>query len=526
VIENIAADQSATRIGVRGHEGSVYERFDFGSVTLERVAPPALRLARDHVTMKTILRSTAAIALLGAATAAGTYPTAEEACAIFEGGLVCDTHEDKAACEGDSNCEFNDDYPDWTYCEAKASFFMPLEYAFMNATAALAPQNDICGEFEEEACSGSCAYGEYWLGGGDYDYDKKRKLFRKLLQDGETAEAAVSGDYDYNGCHVAPAKAASLLVAEGADPHTKGYVSFAMAAGFVCPFKENEAECNAASGCLWGDYDYDYDDKTESCHASPQAAYLMINNKCQGSLSDTLVKMAGGVDGNLTIAEVYEEFGVVDESSASALADVADAKVAAAADAVEDAKEDFEALIEASTDLTDDEKAKATVLYNAATAGLDVKKVVATIDAADPAKACATGLAGAGLTADNAACVATAAGRRKLLADYSTEIIIDPTKVDATAAAAAVTKLEGELGEDKVQATDENPMAEMETIEALDATKLETFKDSATEAGTATLEANAYQAEEAVVEAESGASFTAASALATAAALAAAAVFA
>jgi hypothetical protein len=526
VIENIAADQSATRIGVRGHEGSVYERFDFGSVTLERVAPPALRLARDHVTMKTILRSTAAIALLGAATAAGTYPTADEACGIFEGAFTCDMHEDKAACEGDSNCEFNDDYPDWAYCEAKEAFVMPMQYALMNASAALAPQNDICGEFEEEACSGSCAYGDYWFGGGDYDYDKKRKLFRKLLEDGETAEAAVSGDYDYNGCHVAPAKAASLLIAEGADPYTKGYASYAFAAGFVCPFKEKEAECNAASGCLWGTSDYDYDDETESCRASPLAAMLMINNKCQGSLSDLLVKMAGGVDGNLTIAEVYEEYGVVDESSASALADAADAKVEAAAEAVEDAKEDFEALIEASTDLTDDEKAKATVLYNAATAGLDVKKVVATIDAADPAKACATGLAGAGLTADNAACVATAAGRRKLLADYSTEIMIDPTKVDATAAAAAVTKLEGELGEDKVQATDENPVAEMETIEALDATKLETFKDSATVAGTATLEANAYQAEEAVVEAESGASFTAASALATAAALAAAAVFA
>ena len=524
MIENIAADQSATRIGVRGHEGSVYERFDFGSVTLERVAPPALRLARDHVAMKTILRSTAAIALLGAATAAGTYPTAEEACGIFEGSLVCEMHEDKAACEGDSNCEFNDDYPDWTYCEVKEAFVMPMQYAFMNASAALEPQNDICGEFGEEACSGSCAYGEYWLGGGDYDYDKKRKLFRKLLEDGEMHEDG--GDYDGMGCYVAPAKAASLLVAEGADPYTKGYASYAMAAGFVCPFKEKEAECNAASGCLWGTSDYDYDDETESCRASPLAAMLMINNKCQGSLSDVLVTMAGGVDGNLTIAEVYEAYGVVDESSASALADAADAKVEAAADAVEDAKEDFEALIEASTDLTDDEKAKATVLYNAATAGLDVKKVVATIDAADASTACSTGLAGAGLTADNAACVATAAGRRKLLADYSTEIIIDPTKVDATAAAAAVTKLEGELGEDKVAATDENPVAEMETIEALDATKLETFKDSATEAGTATLEANAYQAEEAVVEAESGASFTAASALATAAALAAAAVFA
>jgi hypothetical protein len=533
VIENIAADQSATRIGVRGHEGSVYERFDFGSVTLERVAPPALRLARDHVAMKTILRSTAAIALLGAATAAGTYPTAEEACGIFEGGLVCQMHEDKAACEGDSNCEFNDDYPDWTYCEVKEAFAMPMEYAFMNASAALEPQNDICGEFEEEACSGSCAYGDYWLGGGDYDYDKKRKLFRKLLQDGEMhedggemPEDVSGGDYDGMGCYVAPAKAASLLVAEGADPYTKGYASYAMAAGFVCPFKENEAECNAASGCLWGTSDYDYDDETESCRASPLAAMLMINNKCQGSLSDVLVKMAGGVDGNLTIAEVYEAYGVVDESSASALADAADAKVEAAADAVEDAKEDFEALIEASTDLTDDEKAKATVLYNAATAGLEVKKVVATIDAADPAKACATGLAGAGLTADNAACIATAAGRRKLLADYSTEIIIDPTKVDATAAAAAVTKLETKLGADKVAATDENPVAEMETVSALDATTLETFKTSAVEAGTANLEAQAYQAEESVVEDESAASFTAASALATAAALAAAAVFA
>jgi hypothetical protein len=77
-----------------------------------------------------------------------------------------------------------------------------------------------------------------------------------------------------------------------------------------------------------------------------------------------------------------------------------------------------------------------------------------------------------------------------------------------------------------VTATDENPLAEMETISNLDATTLETFKTSSVAAGTANLEADAYQAEEAVVEAESGASFTAASALATAAALAAAAVFA
>ena len=472
--------------------------------------------------MKTILGSTAAFALLGAATAAGTYPTTGVACDLFEASLQCEMYRNQAECEADSNCEFERGWDKGCYVKEEKQITM--QYSIMNATAALEPQNEICHEFEYDDCSGSCAFGINILDmisfDYDYDYDEKRKLFRKLLD-----------HYDYAfggmpfGCYASPAKAASLLIADGADPYVKGFVGYVMAAGFVCPYQETEAACNAASGCLWGMSDYN-DSGEESCSASEEVAMLMVNNKCQGSVSDVLVTMAGGVDGNLTIAELYEEFGVVDESSASALAAVADAKVAAADEATADAEEKFDALIAASTSLTDEEKAKATVLNNAMIAGLDAKKVTATIDAADGATACSTGLTDAGLTTDNAACTATAARRRKLLADYSTEIVIDPTKVDATAAAAAVTKLETKLGADKVAATDENPVAEMETIEALDATKLETFKDSATEAGTATLEANAYQAEEAVVEAESGASFTAASALATAAALAAAAVFA
>jgi hypothetical protein len=327
------------------------------------------------------------------------------------------------------------------------------------------------------------------------------------------------------GCYVSPAKAASLLIADGADPYVKGFLGYAMAAGFVCPYKETEAACNAANGCLWGTSDYDGEDAEPSCRASSQVAMLMVNNKCQGSASDTLVKLAAAEGEDATIEELYEQFGVTDESSASALAAAADAKVEAATEATKAAEEKFDALVAASTDLTDEEKAKVEVLANAAIAGLEVKKVVATIDAADASTACSTGLDDAGLTADNAACTATAARRRKL-ADYSTEIVIDPTKVDATAAEAAVTKLETKLGADKVAATDENPVAEMETVSALDATTLETFKTSAVEAGTANLEAQAYQAEESVVEDESAASFTAASALATAAALAAAAVFA
>jgi hypothetical protein len=491
------------------------------SVKLERVAPPALRLPRDHVAMKAILRSTAALALLGAATAAGTYPTSEVACDLFEGSIICNLHEDKAACEADSNCEFLEEDE---MCDTTEEYSMPMQYSLMNASAALAPQNEICHEFDQEDCSGSCAYGMYILdmmSDGDYDYEEqKRKMFRKLLE---------HDDYAYGmpfGCYVSPAKAASLLIADGADPYVKGFLGYAMAAGFVCPYKETEAACNAANGCLWGTSDYDGEDAEPSCRASSQVAMLMVNNKCQGSASDTLVKLAAAEGEDATIEELYEQFGVTDESSASALAAAADAKVEAAAEATKAAEEKFDALVAASTDLTDEEKAKVEVLANAAIAGLEVKKVVATIDAADASTACSTGLDDAGLTADNAACTATAARRRKLLADYSTEIVIDPTKVDATAAEAAVTKLETKLGADKVAATDENPVAEMETVSALDATTLETFKTSAVEAGTANLEAQAYQAEESVVEDESAASFTAASALATAAALAAAAVFA
>ena len=470
--------------------------------------------------MKTILRSTAALALLGAATAAGTYPTSEVACDLFEGEIICNLHEDKAACEADSNCAFDEEME---YCETTDEYMMPMYNSLMNATAALAPQNEICHEFEREDCSGSCAYGVFLLDmmmDSDYDYEK-RKMFRKLLEHDD--------DYDFGmpfGCYVSPAKSASLLIADGADPYVKGFMGYAMAAGFVCPFMVTEAACNAANGCLWGTTDYDEEGADPSCRASSEVAMLMVNNKCQGSASDTLVKMAEAQGEDKTIEEIYEHYGVTDESSASALAAVADAKVEAAAEATEAAEEKFDALVAASTDLTDEEKAKVEVLANAAIAGLEVKKVVATIDAADASTACSTGLADAGLTADNAACTATAARRRKLLADYSTEIVIDPTKVDATAAEAAVTKLETKLGADKVAATDENPVAEMETVSALDTTTLETFKTSAEEAGTANLEADAYQAEEAVVEDESAASFTAASAFATAAALAAAAVFA
>ena len=104
--------------------------------------PPALRLANAHITMKTILRSTAAIALLGAATAAGTYPTDAEACSIFEGTLQCEMITEEAACNADTRCEWGaPDYDDTgeEECSTTDAFEMPMTYSMMNATAALIP---------------------------------------------------------------------------------------------------------------------------------------------------------------------------------------------------------------------------------------------------------------------------------------------------------------------------------------------------------------------------------------------------
>ena len=81
--------------------------------TLVSVAPPALRTTHDRVAMKTILRSTAAFALLGAATAAGTYPTSEVACDLFEASIQCEMYQNKAECEADSNCEFERGWAEW-----------------------------------------------------------------------------------------------------------------------------------------------------------------------------------------------------------------------------------------------------------------------------------------------------------------------------------------------------------------------------------------------------------------------------
>jgi hypothetical protein len=179
-----------------------------------------------------------------------------------------------------------------------------------------------------------------------------------------------------------------------------------------------------------------------------------------------------------------------------------------------------------TADLAEADAAKLDFLAAAAINGQTVKKVVATLDADDETSACATTLTKMGLTSDDGACTDTAARRRKLLASYSTSVLLDPAKVDETAAAAAVATIEADTTA-TTTVTDENPVDEIEAIPNIDTTAVATFKTSATTAAEANVAAEAYEAEEAEVAANSAASSVAAvSAIATAALAAAACVFA
>ena len=258
----------------------------------------------------------------------------------------------------------------------------------------------------------------------------------------------------------------------------------------------------------------------------------MVNNKCQGSLSaqiTTVINTQGAADAeeegetwtDLTIAQIYEAQGVVDESDATELAAQADAKVADAKTKTAAAETLKEAI--PTADLAEADAAKLDFLAAAAINGQTVKKVVATLDADDETSACATTFDKMGLTSNDGACTATAARRRKLLASYSTSVLLDPAKVDETATAAAVAKIQADTSV-TTTVTDENPGDEIEAIPGIDATAVATFKTAAAEAADANIEAQAYEAEEAEMSAAS--SVAAVSAIATAALAAAACVFA
>ena len=178
--------------------------------------------------------------------------------------------------------------------------------------------------------------------------------------------------------------------------------------------------------------------------------------------------------------------------------------------------------------LSDDDAATFDFLVAAAITGETITKIVATIDTTDATAACAAAFSGMGLESSVGSCTATASRRRNLLAAYSTSVLLNPDKVDTTAAEAAVTALEMDLGSDVVTFTDENPVDEIEAIDGVDSTEVATFRTAATAAVEANVEAEAYKAEESSVDdctvsADGTVSCSGTSSVSTVAALAAAA---
>lgn len=456
-----------------------------------------------------MLRTLSVLALVGSAAAASTYLSTAESCDTFELDLTCDLAETKAACP--TGCEWvagDADANDVDYqsdrCVTSQAKQTSFQYSFSNATAALIPAMEVCAVFSETACTGACGWGSV---GDDYDDDDSDS----------DSYCTLSGPY-----------AQSILIADGADPYIKGYFTYVFNSGVTCPAETDATKCNALDGCMYGESDYD-EEGVESCHAPPLAAMLAVNNKCSGSSADALVAMVNGDKeegaADVTIADLYKQFGVVDLSDASKLNAQADVKIKAAADATTTATKDKDAILAASANLATEDKAKLEFLAAAAISGETVKKVVVTITADTEADACTTSFTKMGLTSDDGACTATAARRRNLLAaSYSTTVLLNPAKVDTAAATEAVAKIKADSTVTGVTATDASPMTEIEAIPNIDASSVATFKASANTAADANIEASAYVAE---VETTSGASsIQTVSALATAALVAAACVFA
>ena len=68
---------------------------------------------------------------------------------------------DETACGTDTNCEWDTNE---NKCTPTEEFEMP---SAMNASAALEPRIEICSAFEQDECTGSCAYDMLMLPGGE-----------------------------------------------------------------------------------------------------------------------------------------------------------------------------------------------------------------------------------------------------------------------------------------------------------------------------------------------------------------------
>ena len=272
--------------------------------------------------------------------------------------------------------------------------------------------------------------------------------------------------------------------------------------------------CVAVSGCDWFEV-YDCEPSKESIKkilsdtgAPPgvskywdeywhDACWYLTNSTCTTSTTVTgCVLNNDGLD-NYCIpgpakTAVYGADGCAGHADFEAVAALGGTTVAEARDkfkvksAKEQAEETRDSILAGITDQS--LKRKAKLLADAAIGGNAVKKLTAKLEAATPTAACALYYSKAGIADSLGACVATAAasGKRRRLAAaaYDVEVFLSSAEITDT----ELTKARDALKAAGIETTlDENvdPIAELKTINGVDASAVDTFKTQSTAAAAA-----------------------------------------
>ena len=135
-------------------------------------------------------------------------------------------------------------------------------------------------------------------------------------------------------------------------------------------------------------------------------------------------------------------------------------------------------------DITDARlKAKAKLLADAAIAGVKVQRLTAKMSAADEDTACSNAFTGAGMSAGDGACVATAAKRKRRRlhsTTYDVELMFSSATVSDDALTTAVDALKTADGVTSVTSqASVDPITELKTVPGVDTSKLQTFDTQA-----------------------------------------------
>ena len=128
-------------------------------------------------------------------------------------------------------------------------------------------------------------------------------------------------------------------------------------------------------------------------------------------------------------------------------------------------------------------KKKAKLLADAAIAGEKVKKMTAKLEAADAATACSDYYTKAKLSSDLGACVATVSSRRRgrslAASTYQVNVFFRPSEVTSAQLTDASNSLKAEGVQGVTTESSVDPIAELKTVDGVDASTMTTFETDA-----------------------------------------------